>query len=275
MKREKEEKRALHFIEIPERSAKPRTKGLTLARDYGIGYYEAQDWMESVGEFIDFIKIRHIFTLLSPMNKDHLTMRKIQLYRDNDVEVNPGGIVFEMALLSKKVDECFATMVEMGFSATEISENMVDMTLDEKVKYTKMAKKRGLKILFELGDKYPREPLNVDLAERDIKALMSQGADLIILERSLIEMCLGQKGESPENGRLKELVQRVGLEPIVFEAEAVAHQAWLFNTFGPDVNIGPNLEPTYIAKLEATRRTLSREGGYTWMSDRLGDDAKR
>ena len=274
MRRPKEEKRALHFIKIPERSAKPRTKGLTLARDYGIGYNEAQDWMESVGEFIDFIKIRHIFTLLAPMKKDHLTLRKIRLFRDNDIEVNPGGIVFEMALLSKKVDACFATLVDMGFSATEISENMVDMTLDEKVKYTKMAKKRGLKILFELGDKYPKEPLNVDLAERDIKELLNQGADLIILEKSLIEMCLGQKGESPENYRLKELVGRVGLGPVVFEAEAVAHQAWLFNTFGPDVNIGPNLEPTYIAKLEATRRTLSREGGYTWMSDRLKGSAK-
>ena len=34
-------KRALHFVEISESCTKPRTKGLTLARDYGIGYYEA------------------------------------------------------------------------------------------------------------------------------------------------------------------------------------------------------------------------------------------
>jgi len=263
------ETRALEFIEIPTRSTKPRTKGLTLARDYEIGYYEALDWMESVGQFIDYIKIRHLFTLIAPLDKNHLTMKKIQLYRDNDVDVNPGGIVFEMAVLSNKVAECFATLVDMGFSAVEISENIIDMKLDEKLKYTKMAKDRGLKVLFELGDKYPEGPLDVDMAARDIKELMNQGADLIILEKSLIELSLGQKGESPENFRIKELVAKVGLEPIVFEAETVAHQAWLFNTFGPDVNIGPNLEPIYIAKLEATRRTLSREGGYTWMVEKL------
>jgi len=261
--------RALDFIEIPTRSTKPRTKGLTLARDYGIGCFEAQDWVESVGEFIDYIKIRHLFTLIVPMDPNHVTMKKIKLYRDSNIDVNPGGIVFEMAVLSEKVDECFATLLEIGFSAVEISENIIDMTLKEKLHYTKLAKDRGLKVLFEVGDKYPEGPLDVDMAERDIKALLNQGADLIILEKSLIELSLGVKGESPENYRLKELVNRIGLEPIVFEAEAVPHQAWLFNTFGPDVNIGPNLEPTYIAKLEATRRTLSREGGYTWMVDRL------
>jgi phosphosulfolactate synthase len=262
-------KRALHFVEIPERSTKPRTKGLTLARDYEIGYYEAQDWMESVGEFIDFIKIRHLFTLIAPLDTNHLTMRKIQLYKDNGVDVNPGGIVFEMAVASNKVDECFATLVDMGFTAVEISENIIDMELEEKLKYTKMAKDRGLKVLFELGDKYPEGPLDVDMAAGDVKELLNQGADLIILEKSLIELSLGERGESPENYRIKELVDKTGLEAIVFEAEAVPHQAWLFNTFGPDVNIGPNLEPNYIAKLEATRRTLSREGRYTWLAKKF------
>jgi phosphosulfolactate synthase (CoM biosynthesis protein A) len=107
------------------------------------------------------------------------------------------------------------------------------------------------------------------MAEKDIKALLNEGVDLIILEKALIEISLGERGEHPDNYRIKELVDRIGLEPIVFEAESVKHQGWLFNTFGPDVNIGPNLEPIYIAKLEATRRTLSREGGYTWMVERL------
>jgi len=262
-------KRALEFIEMPTRSTKPRKTGLTLARDYGIGYYAALDWMESVGEFIDYIKMRHLFSLIAPLDKNHVTMKKIQLYKDHGVEVNPGGIVFEMAVLSNKVDKCFATLVDMGFTAVEISENIIEMELKEKLNYTKMAKKHGLKVLFELGDKYPEGPLDVDMAARDIKELVKQGADLIILEKSLIELSLGQKGESKENYRLKELVAKVGLDAIVFEAEAVAHQAWLFNTFGPDVNIGPNLEPEYIAKLEATRRTLSREGGYTWMVDKI------
>ena len=92
---------------------------------------------------------------------------------------------------------------------------------------------------------------------------------LCILEKSQIELCLGEKASKPEAERLKQLVARVGLAQIVFEAEAQAHQVWLFKTFGPDVNLGPNLDKDVIAKLEPTRRTLSREGGYTFLSDQL------
>ena len=44
---------------------------------------------------------------------------------------------------------------------------------------------------------------------------------------------------------------------------------WLFKTFGAEVNLGPNVDIPIICKLEATRRTLSREGGYTTLIDRL------
>jgi phosphosulfolactate synthase (CoM biosynthesis protein A) len=57
------QKRALHFIEIPERSQKPRRVGLTLARDLGLGYDMAASYVEAVGEFMDYIKIRHLYTL--------------------------------------------------------------------------------------------------------------------------------------------------------------------------------------------------------------------
>ena len=39
--------RALSFLEVPTRSVKPRTKGLTIARDHNIGYNAAVDMVES------------------------------------------------------------------------------------------------------------------------------------------------------------------------------------------------------------------------------------
>ena len=89
------------------------------------------------------------------------------------------------------------------------------------------------------------------------------GCDLLIVEKALIEMCLGEKGEKAEAEVLIELTEKVGLEKLVYEAESNAHQVWLFKKFGADVNLGPNLDIPIICKLEATRRTLSREGGDT------------
>jgi phosphosulfolactate synthase len=261
--------RALHFVDIPERSHKPRSAGLTLARDLGVGYDMAASWIEAVGEFIDFVKVRHLYVLLMSDAEGDLIRRKIRLYREHDIEVNPGGIVFEMAVLSKEVERTFEAMVRLGFTAVECSENIVPLTLEQKVNYVRMAKAKGLKVLFEVGEKYPSEALDVDLAAHDMRTMLDAGCDLLILEKSQIEMCLGQKGEKAEASRLVDLAERVGLDKIVFEAEATPHQVWLFKTFGPDVNLGPNIDLDLVVKLEPTRRTLSREGGYGYLAERV------
>jgi phosphosulfolactate synthase len=262
--------RAFHFVDIPERSHKPRKRGLTLARDLGFGYDEAASWMEVVGEFIDYMKIRHLFVLLMTEKPDDLVRRKIKLYRDYNVDVNPGGIVFEMAYLSNSVEKTFDKLAELGFTAVECSENIIPLTLEQKVKYVKMAKKAGLKVMFEVGDKYPEDKFDAKLAASEMKTLINDGGcDLVILERSQIEICLGPKADRPQAELLVQLAEEVGLERLVFEAEAQAHQVWLFRTFGPDVNLGPNLDKDIIAKLEPTRRTLSREGGYDYLIDKV------
>jgi len=263
------QERALHFVEIPERSRKPRRVGLTLARDLGLGYDLAASWIEAVGEFIDFVKVRHLFVLLMRDEESDVTRRKIDLYRRHNIDVNPGGIVFEMAVLSNAVERTFATLAHLGFTAVELSENIIPLSLDDKVRYVRQARDYGLKVLFEVGEKYPSETFDVERTATEIEALLEAGCHLVILEKSQLDLCLGSRAENPQAGKLAELAARVGLERIVFEAEATTHQAWLFRRFGPDVNVGPNVDIDLVCKLEATRRTLSREGGYGFLADRV------
>lgn len=261
--------RALSFIDIPDRSSKPRSRGLTLARDLGVGYAEAEGYMESVGEFIDYMKMRHLFVLLMGAEPNDLVRRKIELYKRNQIDVNPGGIVYELAYLSNAVEKTFDMLAELGFTAVELSENIIPLTLDEKKKHIRAAKAAGLKTMFEVGEKYPTDNLDVDMAVNDMKELLAEDCDLLILEKAVIEQCLGKEGEKSERDVLIQIAERVGLEQLVFEAEAVPHQVWLFRTFGPDVNLGPNLDLPIISKLEPTRRTLSREGGYDYLVDKV------
>lgn len=265
--------RALHFVDIPERAGKPRTTGLTLARDLGLGYDLIASWLEAVGEFIDSVKIRHLFVLLMSDNEDDFTRRKVDLYRRHGIDVHPGGIVFELAVLSHAVQRTLETLKSLGFSAVELSENMIPLTLEDKLRYIRMAKAAGLKTHFEVGEKYPEGAFDVETASGEMKAMLDAGCDLLILEKSQIEACLGQRGEKAEAGRLVELARRVGLDHLVFEAEATSHHVWLFRTFGPEVSLGPNLDIDTICKLEATRRTLSREGGYGFLAERINAHA--
>lgn len=261
--------RALHFIDIPERAGKPRTAGLTIARDLGLGYDLVASWLEAVGEFIDAVKIRHLFVLLMRDDESDFTRRKVELYRRHGIDVHPGGIVFELAVLSDAVQRTLETLANLGFTAVELSENMIPLTLEDKLRYIRMAKSAGLKAFFEVGEKYPEGAFDVKAVSAEIGAMLDAGCDLFILEKSQIEACLGQRGEKAEAARLVELARRVGLDRLVFEAEATPHHVWLFKTFGPDVSLGPNLDIDTICKLEATRRTLSREGGYGFLAERV------
>ncbi len=263
-----QEDAALGFLGVVQRSTKPRTRGLTIGRDYGIGMNAADDLMETVGQFVDYIKIRHFFTMTASLQPDDLVMRKIQLYEANDVRSFPGGIVFETAYLRGKVDETFAVLCRMGFSAIELSDNMIDLSAQEKERYTRQAVKCGLRVLSEFGKKYAPTSFNVQETVDECRRVLDAGATAVIVERNELDLILGPKGEpGPDASKLVELAEKLTLDRVVFEAETVPHQKWLFRTFGPDVSIGPNLAPERIPYMEAERRGLGRESGYWFVTD--------
>jgi len=141
-------------------------------------------WIEAVGAFIDYVKMRHIWVLLMTESETDLVRRKAHLYRSQSIDVFPGGIVFELAVLSNAVERTFEALARLGFTAVELSENIVPLVLDEKLAHLKRAKAGGLKVLFEVGEKYPTDIFDVDLAAREIDALRNAGCDLVILEKS-------------------------------------------------------------------------------------------
>lgn len=130
---------------------------------------------------------------------------------------------------------------------------------------TKKAVSAGFEVVFEYGKKFDEEPINVDNAAKEIETLLKAGAKRIILERSQLDTTLGPKGEFPTAPRMQELVDRIGMAALVFEAETPAHMVYLLHTFGPDVNLGPNIAAEYVASnLEPARCGLGRAEGYSF-----------
>ncbi len=249
----------LAFLELPQRVTKPRQKGLTIVRDYGLGSFAARDLMESVGEYIDFLKFRNV---LSALEGDDLVRNKIQIYRAAGVEVFTGGILFEVAVMRGKVDRLWPAISSLGFTAAEVSDNMVDISLKEKREHVRQAAAAGLKVIFEYGKKFPDAPLDLEEAADEIQSILEDGAYKVVLERSELDLLLGANADRPEIERLLQLVERVGVDNLVFEAETTPHMVWCVRTFGPDVNLGPNIEPEKVARIEPLRRGLAREIGY-------------
>ena len=266
--------RMLDFLSIPARAEKPRRRGLTIARDDGIGYEYAKGLLETIGPFLDYVKVRHLFVLQALANERDCTLKKVALYRKHDIHVFPGGIVFEIAYLQGRSADYFERIAAHGFDAVECSENIVALP-DNRARGEAIsaATRAGLKVLYEVGEKYPENPRPVGELIADVEAVLSAGAEMVIIERSYTDQLLGPNADQPGQRYIEELVKGVGLELLTFELESPVHQKWFLDRFGPDVNIGPNLPLEMVMKLEPTRLTLSREGGYTWLqgeASRLG-----
>jgi phosphosulfolactate synthase len=250
-------KPAMEFIDIIERSVKPRKTGLTLVRDPGFGMQMLRAHLETIAPFVDYAKARNITPRLFP---ESLLVEKIQLYRSHQIELFFGGIMFEAAYLQNKVDQAIAYINRLGVKSVEISDNMITLSMAQKLDYVRQYIDAGIEVLYEWGKKYPTEPLKPAQATREIRSLLERGVSKVILEEAEISILLKAK-----SGRtvLKKLVEAVGGEHIIFETASSEQQVWLLHELGPDVNLGPNLALEEVVWLEPTRRGLGRASGYT------------
>ena len=255
-------KGSLPFLNVPQRTQKPRKVGITLVRDPGFSAAQLEEMLKTFGDFVDYAKIKQFeLFYMAP----EVTRAKVALYRKYSISPFCGGTVVEAAMIRGKVAETLTTLREIGFQSIELSDNIVEMTLKEKLALTQQAAKVGFEILFEYGKKYDSEPIDVNAAAGEIRTLLEAGVSRIILERSQLDSTLGENGKLPTAGRLRELADRVGLEHVIFEAETPAHIMWLLHEFGPDANLGPNLAMEYIVgNLEPARCGLGRAEGYTF-----------
>lgn len=258
---------SLDFLNVPQRTQKPRRVGITMVRDQGFSAAQLEQLLITFSDFVDYAKIKQFeLFYMSP----ELTRAKVALYRKHAVSPFCGGTVLEAAMIRGKVPETLASLWDIGFQSIEVSDNIVEMTLKEKIDLTQRAAKIGFEVLFEYGKKYDSDPINVAHAAGEIGSLLQAGASRIILERSQLDSTIGNDGKAPTAGRLRELVDRVGMEHIIFEAETPSHIMWLLHEFGPDASLGPNIAMEYVvSNLEPARCGLGRAEGYSFF-ERLG-----
>lgn len=253
---------SLDFLNIPRRSSKPRKVGLTLTRDQGFSAGQVDDLMATFGQFIDYAKIKQFELFYQPTE---LTRNKVANYRKHAVMTFCGGTVVEAAIIRGQVDKTLRTLKGIGLEAIELSDNIVELNLNEKTELIKKAVDAGFEVLFEYGKKYDHDPIDVDRATKEIETLRKAGANRIILERSQLDATLGANGELATAERLQELVDRIGTSSLIFEAETAAHMLYLIHKFGADVNLGPNISAEYVASnLEPARCGLGRAEGYSF-----------
>lgn len=261
---------AFDFLLPPPRSPKPRKQGLTVASDKARSLAQARDFVETVGDIVDYMKIPdHVGVMWRYPAR--LLRAKNRVYAAAGIGTLPGGIPFEVAAVQGKVPQYTERVAELGFSGIEISEDSIELGPGDRVNAIRCALAAGLTVFTELGKKFPDRPLAaaeaIETAKRDLEA----GARLVVVEKSDVALAI-QRGADT----LHRLMRGVGPEHLVIECGPGADRfdiaRWLIREFGPEVNLeNVDAEDAYI--IEAMRYGLHRAADYryfqAWRGSRL------
>jgi phosphosulfolactate synthase len=260
--------RTFEFLQIPDRTAKPRKTGLTTLADTGVPNSFVEGTLELWHECIDAVKVS-AFMLTAD---DDAVRAKLELYRRWNIDAQIGGPILEIARLQGKERETLERMRDMGYTSLEISAEALPQqrSAEEERSFADLARSFGFTLHGEVGKKFPDgdrlrtapNELDVDAAVREIEMYLDVGCDWVYFEGHLLRAVIGDNAEfADERGhQIVEMVERVGLDRVVFEvpftylsyASKRILQHWLVQTFGPNVSVG-NVLLFEIPELEVIR----------------------
>ena len=248
-------KKAFEIIDLLARSEKPRSKGLTMVLDKGLGLYQAEDLMEAA-PYIDIIKLGWGTPRLF---SEKFIRNKVSLYKKHDIAVCNGGTFFEIAYQQNKTEAFYNYARDIGFNLIEISNGVISLSAEQKAEAIRCAREKGFTAISEVGKKEPLEDNKLSLQDRiaEARSDLSAGASRVIIEAREAGKSLGIYDDT---GGVKEdiaqsLEREIGSEKIMFEAPEKSQQTYLVLHFGPDVNLG-NIRPDDVIPLETLRRGI-------------------
>ncbi|NLT95167.1 MAG: phosphosulfolactate synthase [Clostridia bacterium] len=237
------------------RSKKPRTKGLTMVIDKGMGLKETKDLLETSAGYIDFLKLG--FGTAAFYSAEMLK-KKINLAKEYNVEIYPGGTFLEVAYFQKKADQFLDRAKELGFNFLEISDGTINLELRERRNLIKKALDRGLKVLTEVGKKDSKIKVSIENLIEQVYNDLEAGAFKVIMEGRESGKNIGlydEKGKLIENKFEQFASKLVNPDDIIWEAPLKNQQFDFIMKMGCDVNLG-NIAAGEVLALEALRTGL-------------------
>ena len=237
----------LDFLALPERTSKPRERGLTHVLDKGYSLEQVRQFMEVAQDYVDIVKLGWGTAYVTPNARE-----KVDLYHGYGVPVCFGGTLFEVCLRQGKLDEYLATVREFGMECLEISDGTIAMREDDKLDLVRRLSKE-FRVLSEVGSKDADVVIAPYKWVDSIKRELDAGAWKVITEgRESGTVGIYQPGGEVKEGLLDEIAIAVDTDALLFEAPVKSQQAWFIKQFGANVNLG-NIPPEEVISVETLR----------------------
>ena len=238
------------FLTLPERTAKPRRRGITHVLDKGLPVAEVAALLTVCGDYVDVWKLGWGTAYLDPGLTD-----KLALLDSHGVLACTGGTLLEVAWQQGVAPAYFDWAAETGFPCVEVSCGVATMGAAAKAELIEAAAERFI-VLAEIGSKDPLAAAVPQTWAAEAAADLESGATWVVTEGRES----GTVGLFAADGQIRPevvdaVVAAIGVGTTVFEAPRKEQQAWLIRRFGPDVNLA-NVAPADALGLEALRLGL-------------------
>ena len=252
---------SLNFI--PERSEQPRSNGITMVMDKGIGMNQTQDLVETAGNLIDLLKLGFGTSYINQNVK-----KKIALYKRHGIRVYPGGTLFEAFAIRNQFDDFRRFLDKLGFDAVEISDGSMEMDHDKKCEYIHELSKDFL-VVSEVGSKIAGLEIPITQWVSQMESELKSGSFKVIAEaRESGTVGIYDKHREANFELISEISKHLPLDNILWEAPQKSQQVWFIKHFGANVNLG-NIAPTEIIPLETLRLGLRGDTFMHFLPDNL------
>jgi len=239
------------FLELPERSSKPREHGITHVIDRGLSLAQVDGLVEVAGASVDLVKLGWGTALVS----ENLGP-KLERYRALEIPVVLGGSLTELAIAQGRLEELVAWVKQLGLSHFEISDGTIALDHDRKLELiTRLG--RDFTVLSEVGSKDDTGAITPPyLWVEQMRAELEAGAWKVIAEgRETGTAGIFRPNGEVREGLIDEIVHDIDPARILFDAPRKDQQVWFVRRFGTEVNLG-NVPAGEVLALETLRLGL-------------------
>lgn len=236
-----------NLSQIPERTARPRTHGITMVMDKGLSIQEVKNFMSIAQPHVDMVKLGFGTSFVTPNLRE-----KLDVYRSFDMPVYFGGTLFEAFLIRNQFDDYISICKDYGVSYMEVSDGSITIPHAEKCGYIEKLTKYGI-VLSEVGSKDAAHIIPPYKWIELMRAELSAGSTYVIAEaREAGNVGIYRGSGEVREGLVQEILTQIPEERILWEAPQKAQQLYFLELIGCNVNLG-NIAPSEVLPLEAMR----------------------
>ena len=248
---------------IPERSAKPRQRGITMMMDKGLSLREAENFIETSSEYTDLVK----FGFGTSVITNNLA-EKVKLYKQAEIEPYFGGTLFEAFIIRDMFDDYVRTINKYGIDTLEISDGSMTMLHEKKLEYISKLSE-NFKVLSEVGSKQKGLIIPPDKWIENMKTELGAGSWKVIAEaRESGTVGIFHSNGSANEELIVDISKHIPSEKIIWEAPTGKQQVYFINHYGAEVNLG-NIATHDVIPLECLRLGLRGDTFFNFLPEEL------